>query len=79
MWNYNKLLLMKKNEFITLTPLADNGNYYHINSMMICSIIGYENYCAIATMDSKEYFVRETLDEVFKLIDNSKNITLITK
>jgi hypothetical protein len=34
---------MKKNEFITLTPLADNGNYYHINSMMICSIIGYEN------------------------------------
>jgi uncharacterized protein YlzI (FlbEa/FlbD family) len=70
---------MKKNEFIKLTPLVENGNYYHINSMMICSIIGYENYCVIATMDSKEFIVKETLDEISKLIDNSKNITLITK
>jgi len=69
---------MKKNEFITLTPLEGGGNC-HINSMMICSIIGYENYCAIATMDGKEYIVKETLNEVFNLIDNSKNITLITK
>lgn len=67
-----------QNKFISMN--ASTGKLsYHINTMMICGITKYEEFSIINTIGGQVYSVKETPDEIMKLIENSEKWTLITK
>ena len=69
---------MKNNKFIKLTPFSD-GSIFYINSMGICAIKDLETYRIVETLGGLSYYVKESTQEIFKLIEKSENITFITK
>jgi hypothetical protein len=69
---------MKNNKFIMLTPDVGDLKYY-VNSMVICGITEYEKFRVIHTMGGQVYTVKETPEQIFKLIDDSNKFTLINE
>jgi hypothetical protein len=69
---------MRNNKFIKLNPTNGKFNYY-VNSMMICSIMEYDNQRVIHTIGGQVYNVVDTYEEIMKLIEDSEKITIINK
>lgn len=65
---------MKSNQFIKLH--RPNISELYINSMMISAIYNGSRGTLIVTMGGEEYTVTESIEEIFKLINNTNTITL---
>jgi uncharacterized protein YlzI (FlbEa/FlbD family) len=64
---------MRSNQFIKLHYI--NNNEVYLNSMLITKIYNSGRGTIILTMSNDEHTVIESVQEIFKLIDNANTIT----
>jgi uncharacterized protein YlzI (FlbEa/FlbD family) len=69
---------MKSNQYIKLHQTSTGAEVY-INNLLIISMSPDEGKTYISTMSDKRFVVKETIDEIMKLIDKANSFTFTTK
>jgi len=69
---------MKSNQYIKLHQ-TNTGAEVYINNLLIISMSPDEGKTYISTMSDKRFVVKETIDEIMKLIDKANSFTFKTK
>jgi hypothetical protein len=67
-----------QNKFIELNSITDTFKH-HVNPIMICNIAEYDSFSIIYTIGGQVINVKESIDEIKKLIGDTEKFTLITK
>ena len=68
---------MKSNQYIKLHQTT--GAECYINNMLIISMSPDTDKTYITTMGEKRFVVKESVDEIMKLIDKANTFTFTTK
>jgi len=69
---------MKSNQYIKLHQ-TNSGAEVYVNNLLIISMSPDTDKTYITTMSDKRFVVKETIDEIMKLIDNANKFTFTTK
>lgn len=67
-----------QNKFIELNSAAGDLKH-HVNPIMICNITEYNDFSIVNTIGGQVLNVKESPQEIKKLIEDSEKFTLITK
>jgi len=67
-----------QNKYIELNSAAGDLKH-HINPIMICNITEYDNFSIVYTIGGQVINVKESPEQIKKLIEDSEKFTLITK
>jgi hypothetical protein len=67
-----------QNKFIELNSAVGNLKH-HINPIMICNIAEYSDFSIVYTIGGQVINVKESPEQIKKLIEDSEKFTLITK
>lgn len=59
-----------RNKYIKLTEI--DGEIIYINALMICAIKKFSKTSYVSTLSGEGYSVKETSEEIIKLIDESE-------